>query len=250
MSNDFEKLKDIGVQKIHEQTNIPKKHVNAMIDKNFQNMHKVQLLGFISILEREYSLKLDELKSKASECFMDETEDFVSTEKLFTTSKRRNKYTKYYILLVALILIIVVISNSVEDKKFMDTPNIDIPNIEDTKITQEIATKIELPEVIEELKEEVAIKKVFKVMPNIKLWMGYIDLNTGKKRQKIFSDEFELDSNGHWLLSLGHGDVNFEINGELNKYKTKENLRFEYKNGELKKISYSEFLALNKGKKW
>ena len=248
MSNDFTTLKEIGAQKIHEQTHIPKKHVDAILDKKFHNMNKIQFLGFISILEREFSLKLGELKEVSSEYFVDNTEDMTSSEKLFIASKKRNLYAKYYILLAILILIIVAVSNTIKEEKVVVSPKID--NTKITQVTQKIVTKIDVPEDIEEFKEEIVVPKVLKIIPNVKLWMGYINLNTGKKFQKTFNDEFELDPDGHWLLTLGHGDVSFEINGKLDEYKTQKNLRFEYKNSELKKISYSEFLVLNKGEKW
>jgi len=80
--------------------------------------------------------------------------------------------------------------------------------------------------------------------------MGYIDLQTYKKYQKLFKDEIELDPNKEWLLSLGHGNVSFEINGELKEFNSKKNMRFIYKDSKLKEINLKEFMQLNKGSRW
>lgn len=48
----FEKLGTIGAQKINEKTHISKYHVQALLHNNFDDMTKIQFLGFVSILER------------------------------------------------------------------------------------------------------------------------------------------------------------------------------------------------------
>ncbi len=252
MSDGFEKLKEIGAQKIHEQTHIPKEHAHSIINKKFTKMNKIQYLGFISILEREYSIKLDGLKNSAKEYFQESEEDSNTTsKKLFVVPERKKSYTKYYILLAVLILILVAIFNTSTQEQSINTPSVDSKTTTQTTQIVETAQKIVAKEKPSEpIVKEEATPKVFKIIPNVKLWMGYSDLNTGKKQQKIFSDEFELDADGHWLLALGHGDVNFMVNGKLEEYKIQKNMRFEYKNNRLREVSYSEFLTLNKGEEW
>lgn len=91
MSDDFEKLKSIGVQKIHEATHIGRIHIQAMLNENFEEMSNVQLFGFISILEREYALDLSELRAKAKEFFKSNTLLFENRKKvkIFTASKKK-----------------------------------------------------------------------------------------------------------------------------------------------------------------
>lgn len=69
MSSDLEKLKEIGAQKIFEQTHITKEHIQAILHKSFEGLTKVQFQGFVSILEREYQVDLKDLKSDASEFY-------------------------------------------------------------------------------------------------------------------------------------------------------------------------------------
>lgn len=244
MSNGFEKLKEIGAQKIHEQTHIPKEYTYAIVDRNFQNMNKIQFLGFMSILEREYSIKLDDLKNEAIDYFEENTKTFTISKKVFLPAKKRKSFSKYYILLAVFILIFVALSNSSTVEKSIDAPKIDIDKIAQASL--DMATQIEEPVII----EDIPVSKTLKIIPDVELWMSYVNLNTGKKYQKVFSDELELDGDEHWLIKLGHGKVTFDINGGVDKYKSSRTLRFEYKNGNLKKLSYSEYSRLNKGKKW
>ena len=82
------------------------------------------------------------------------------------------------------------------------------------------------------------------------MWLGYVDLATYKKGQKIFSDEFSLDPSKDWILAFGHGRINIEINGIIKKFENPKNIRFSYIDGELKEISLEEFKGLNKGRRW
>lgn len=65
MGEDLEKLRAIGVQKIHEKTHIARKFVQDLLDENYSSMNFVQYNGFLSILEKEYKLDLSAMKQKA-----------------------------------------------------------------------------------------------------------------------------------------------------------------------------------------
>jgi len=108
--------------------------------------------------------------------------------------------------------------------------------------------------VVEEVKPEpvkvVEVEKSFKIIPKTELWIGYIDLSNHKKYQKLFKGELEIDPNKNWILTLGHGYVKVEINGEVEEFKDKMNIRLLYKDSKLSKINFKEFKKLNKGSKW
>jgi hypothetical protein len=94
MSTDYEKLKAIGAQKIHEATHIPRLHVQAILNKTYDDMTKIQFFGFISILEREYLLNLQELKEDSLVYF---NEISSNNNSLFLESKQKNNKAFYYI---------------------------------------------------------------------------------------------------------------------------------------------------------
>jgi len=246
----YEKLKEIGAQKLHEDTHIPKEHTRGLVSADFTNMNKIQFVGFISIVEREYGINLDSLKDKGLEYFKDNTKDFTIAKKLFVAPKRKKSLTKFYILAILAIFAFVIFSNLTPSLKTQEVEiSLDDTNIENA--TKSIAPKID--KVIEDEKAKKEAKRLaatFKIIPKALLWVGYINLDTGEKSQKTFEDELSLDPHAHWLLTLGHGNVDFEVNGELIPYETPRNLRFEYKDSKLRKIKLAEFIRLNKGEKW
>ena len=268
MSEHFDKLKKIGIQKIHENTHISRLHVEAILQEDFSAMTKIQLLGFISILEREYGLILDELKDTAIKHFKEIQEQHAGEEvKVFLAPKRKRNLTPLYITVVIFIFVsimfitmrassdkeeITVIDNTAIDsaKSYIEPepelePIIDTTPDENLTIKEPEAVKLEAQEVLE--KEEITS---FKIIPNAKVWLGYIDLNTYKKYQRTFKNEFDLDPSKDWILAFGHGNLKIEINGVIKKYKIKRNVRFSYVNGQLEEISLEKFKRLNKGNRW
>jgi len=312
----FEKLKEIGAQKIHEKTHITKQHVQAVLHESFENINRVQFIGFISILEREYEIELDDLKAKGLAYFKEESSrldsiDFAeNTKNIFIYPKKKRNLTPLYITIILLIFAVAAyfsltplssiskslniqqIDNSAienaknnitsmqqeavndENGSILDTNSSEKDNISihftepkiieseitetkiiDTKVIEPNSTKTEIIEqkTVEQKidQEEVTeIIKSFKIFPKAKLWLGYIDLQTFKKYQNVSSDKFDLDPNRDWLLSLGHGHVDIEINGEIKKFKDRKNIRLLYKDGKLTKIDFEKFKSLNKGSGW
>jgi len=275
MSSDFEQLQGIGIQKIHEQTHISREHVQSLLYGSFEGFTKIQFLGFISILQREYGLKLDDLKAKGLEYFEQNGEES-DEKKIFVVAKKKKSYKTIYIavfvILVSFGAFYSVVSSSkgvsemeqsvaVEPKNDMvdiEMPPLEENNtqsqkiIEDENITvaKEVIENKEKKEDIDSLDEpqiKATLPSDLKIITKTKLWIGYTDLSNNKKYQKLFSGELDLNGSKEWLLLLGHGYVDIEANGELQSFKTKKNLRFVYRDSTLKKITTKEFKAISKG---
>jgi len=253
------KLKDIGAQKIHEKTHISRQHVQAILHESFEDGHKIQFIGFMSILEREYSVDLSELKAKAAEYF-DEIEKHGTKKNVFVVPKKKKKFTVLYISVVIIIFIGVSAYSILTSTSALKTQNIKVQEL-NQETTEEIVSIVEdINETNSSLennesvvvfeKETIKEPRSLKVLPRTKVWMGYIDLETHKKYQKVFRDEFIMDISKNYIIVFGHGSVNIEIDGELKKFNDKNNLRFLYQDGELSRITYKEFKRLNKGRKW
>jgi len=273
MSEGMTKLKSIGAQKIHEQTHIARHHAQAIIHESFDDMNKIQFLGFVSILEREYSLNLDELRLIAEEHYSEENSNTQETPKVFVTPKRKKRYTLVYLAVAAIVFVIAVLvnmDNSSLSLKVKTEPlnNEAIDNakvnmqIADTEVTFEVVdenttlnmdenlTSSELNVTVEEIIPAVIVEKSFKIIADTKLWLGYMDIDTRAKKQKIFTGDFDLDPKKDWLLSLGHGYVNVEIDGEVTEFKSKYNMKLLYKNANITKITFKKYKEINRGSKW
>ncbi len=265
MNEDFQKLKDIGAQKIHEATHISKQHIQSILNESFENMSKVQFLGFISILEREFNVQLDDLKERGKEYFGGASLEQEEEEpKVFVAPAQKKNYTKLYIGIAAVIFLFVAIftlsniSSSSNDEiiESLDNSNIEtaqqaiVAPTQENNLSLQSSNDENISEVSMEEPQEKAVVKSLNVIPKVKLWMGYIDLSDYKKYQKLTAEEFSLDPQKEWLMSLGHGYVTFEIDGKLYEYNEKKNVKFHYIDGEIEKISAQEFKRLNRGNKW
>lgn len=345
MSENFEKLKRIGAQKIHEATHIPRVHIQAILNENFEDMNSVQLLGFIYVLEREYSLDLSDLRERAKEHFKNNRSTFKreNSASLFIVSKKRRNFTFIYILLALAVFIafafyniqskeseisnvdnsaITNAKNSIlvvtDDKNLSktdenSTQNSQLPTepiqvqqekaenptepiqqkdphqnssepikqpTQEPAKTAEAGVGITVPQTLikennvtidaNETKEavraesqdsvkvppqdssnkETAAQPSLKIVSKSKVWLGYIDLKNHRQNQKTFSGEFTLDASKNWLISLGHGFVDIEINGVATSFKKAQNIRFSYIDSKLKEIDAEEFKSLNRGTTW
>lgn len=264
MNEGFEKLKNMGAQKIHEQTHIAKHHVQAVLHESYDDLNKIQLLGFISILEREYGIDLSELRDRGVEYFNENIIVPTSQAKVFLTPKPKKILKKLYITVALVILVVgaIKIIPTMTTDSYYQVHEIDNSAIENAKSTiiksSLVAQEVETPIVDTSLNNEKAATEVidtgviesFSIIPKKELWIGYLNLETYRKRQTIINEEMTLDSSNDWLLSLGHGHVDFEINGKTIKYNVDRTIRLKYIDGNLKRIKFSEFKELNKGNKW
>jgi len=260
MNEELEQLQKIGAQKIHEQTHIPLLTVQALIHSSYDGFSRVQFLGFISILEREYKLELKVMRENGLTHFDvdEESED----EGVFVVTQKRQKKT--YLLVIALIIFIagilyqIFVVNKEEDVKIVDNAKIEemknsiSPLMESEKnssvllesSSKKVVTPIEKKEKIVEKPSSLTIESKSKV------WFGYIDFATNKRYQTTFHGSKTLDPKKSWLLMFGHGYVNIIINGVVHKFTSPKTVRFLYKNGELTEIDAREFKKLNRGRKW
>jgi hypothetical protein len=92
--------------------------------------------------------------------------------------------------------------------------------------------------------------KSLKIIPKNKVWIGYIDIKTNKKKQQTTENELVLDADKDWLLLFGHGNTDVEVNGKLEKFTSTQNMRFKYVDGNFSEITIDEFKVLNKDLKW
>ena len=184
MSEELDLLREIGAQKIYEETHIPLKHAQSVIHESFEGLTKVQFLGFISILEREYNEDFSSLRAKGIKYFDDEPEKEVMAAKVFVETKKGNKTTLAYILIAVVIFIFVAFSNFDSNSSKSIQTKVDNTTIESaqknlqlsdtdlnlTKQGAESVTVLEKVKVVEEVKlaKKVEILEVSKVVEGVK----------------------------------------------------------------------------------
>ena len=280
MNEGLEKLRSIGAQKIHEQTHIARRYVQALLHESFEGMQRVQLLGFISILEREYGVDLTSLRMSATEYFKIAEETMVKEEpsykkELLVSSK--NNHKKLYILfaLVAVLFVVVLLyfalqseSPAAKEENATLTMPQSSPQQSDAKHLnnennatllplEEKHVSIQKEEQNKEeqkqehiLKPEKSLTHTFTIIPKKKVWVGIIDLDSDKKRQKVITEPLELNASKEYLLIFGHGYIDMEVDGNKTNFKSPKSMKFLYRKGSLREIDNAEFKEYNKGKLW
>ena len=263
MSEGLEKLRSIGAQRIHEQTHIAHKYVQSLLHESFEGMQKVQLLGFISIMEREYGVDLTPLRESAIEYFEVVQEPSIEEgpsykKELLVSSKNDNK--KLYILLgiIAVIVVAAILYLNSQEQEETSTQKIKSETAVVSEPKEQVSAPLENNETnatssaVDEnaSKPEVVQQHSLSIIPRTKVWVGIIDLDTGKKRQKVISEPLELNASKNYLLTFGHGYINMEVDGNKTTFKDPQSIKFLYKDGTLKKIGITEFKEYNKGKLW
>jgi hypothetical protein len=276
MSEDLNRLKEIGAQKIYEDTHIALKHVQSVIHESFEGLNRVQFMGFISILEREYRIDLSQLKKDGIAYFDSTNPKENINQGVFVSPKRTKKFTLVYII-IAVILFALVAFFSLENQDTSEVTKLDDTTIESVQKTMEPKDLIKplsvkedinntnlvdtnmsvsatpvVEKTIEEVVEEkkAIVPQSLQIKPLSKLWIGYIDAKKRVKKQSVIKKTLSLDPTKEWLLSLGHGNVEIEIDGKVQKFHSTQSVRFIYKDGKLKQLSIDEFKKLNKGRLW
>jgi hypothetical protein len=267
MSEARDRLRSIGAQKISEDTHIPIGHVEAILQERFEGLSKVQFIGFISILERDYGVDMSETREHCQEHFqekIDENETMVD-DVVLGNSKKKNMTIVYIVGAILLFLIAIFYTTQAANKK-LETAIEEHNNTlkeEHKTVLADINTSLSavkeanvsagdhnVSSVVVETPEPKAIQHSFEISPRMKVWLGYIDVATNKKYQKTFQGNLELDPNKEWLLYFGHGFIDVEIDGKLTKFSDKDTLRLHYEDGKIEKISKREFKRLNRGNAW
>lgn len=246
MNEGFDKLIEIGAQKIHEATHIARAHVQAILDENFEHLNSIQFSGFISILEREYNIDLSELRHDGMTYFNAKTPEVKvdNKVKVFVHSKKKGNLNILYLVIGVLVFIVFTFmsqsTNSSENSDVVIVDNSAIDSAQ-TYISSDINNTV--------VEQEQEIQ-LLKITATNEVWLGYIDLDTSDKKQTTITNEFTLDPSKNWLLVFGHGQINIEVNGDVQEYTSSRTARFSYINGELKKIRLDEFKRLNRGSAW
>ena len=269
MREEIEQLKNIGSQNIYAQTHIALHHIDNLIDGKYDDFSRVQFIGFISILEKEYNITLVAIRADGLAYFDGvEAQDDVD-HGVFVTAKKKKKLAFLYLLIAAVIVIVVGFFSLQEDKTSIIKPvsNTTIEKVQkilpvavninnDTNISEVNVTQpsVEMQEKVVAVEKVTAVEKSvvhsLVIHPRERVWFGYIDVVSGKKHQTTTRKEITLDPSKEWLFAFGHGNVNINIDGKEKHFSSVKSIRFHYKDANLTQLNVNEFKKLNKGHIW
>lgn len=162
MDNDIKVLKQIGLQEVCKRTHIEVKQLEYMINNQYEKLNKINTIGFIKIISREYKIDLSDWLEGFYEYWYDnKAEEDAKKEKIFVRAKSERSYKR----IVWFILFIFLISGVVAIFSIFKI-DIDIASlINKTKIDVQIAGYQSAP-VVQEAAKSLGVKVEERVVEN------------------------------------------------------------------------------------
>jgi len=265
----FEDLQSLGANVIHEQTHIARSKLELVLNKVFSDLTRVQFMGFISILEREYSIDLSGIRQEYDE-FMQTHPDVVIQKKSVILQAQSRSRQKWVLGGVVAITLLIAIGSMIqgrlsiapsEEVMQLSSANVEVVDenmgIAPLEINTTVVTPIMEANVTAVKQDSNAstksvetIDNAISIKPTVKVWMGTLDLTTGAKSQKTTMDPIVLDKSKNTLYMFGHGRLEIVTPEGMKILKDRNTVWFTYENGHLKQINETEFVAKNNGATW
>lgn len=259
----FEDLQELGAGKIHERTHISRHKLDLLLNKSFGELNRLQVMGFISILEREYLLDLTSLREEY-DAFVQIHPEVVQPKASVILQAASNTRKKWIIGSgVAIIVLIAMgifmqgkLANFPEDEMIqLSTAEVEVPEENLTVVAETNSSEMNTTTVEQNTSNKpihtismdantVMIKPIFNV------WVGMIDINTSTKSEKVTKDPIILEGNKDILLVFGHGRLEVNTPQGSKTMRDKNMVYFAYENGILSPINAAEFKVKNNGNSW
>ncbi|OYZ64086.1 MAG: hypothetical protein B7Y17_03805 [Sulfuricurvum sp. 24-42-5] len=265
----FEDLQNLGANVIHEQTHIARSKLELVLNKSFADLTRVQFMGFISILEREYGIDLSGIRQEYDEFVQLHPDVVIQKESVILQAQSRSRQ-KWILGAIVAITLLIVIGSMIqgwlsiapsEEVIQLSSGNVEVADENVGTAPVEINATVLSPIVeanFTALKRELnistksvtTIENGISIKPTVKVWIGILDLATGAKSQKTTTDPIVLDKSKNTLYMFGHGRLEIVTPDGTKILKDRNAVWFTYENGQLKQINEAEFSVKNNGVTW
>ncbi len=272
----FKDLQELGCSSIHESTHIARSKVDQILNKSFGDMNRVQFMGFISILEREYQINLDDLRAEFDE-YVDFHPDIAVTKQSIILQAQSHSKKWWLIGILALIIVLIIIAGKMqsslgsspkEDVLQLSSASVQVVevnttlvspldvNASDINTTEANSTTAFAAVTIDGNQSESTkssgtdLGKIITIIPLNKVWIGTMDLKTGVKTQKVTDQPITMENTKDSLLMFGHGRLMLVDSDKNSTLDERDTVWFLYEKGRLYQLSHSQFRAKNRGANW
>ncbi len=96
-------LEEIGLKKVSDETHIEQKYIKYMVDCDFDRLNRINTLGFVKILSREYNINLDNWVTAFEEYWQENRLSPEDDEKIFIVMDTGKKSKKFFLLVLFII---------------------------------------------------------------------------------------------------------------------------------------------------
>ena len=242
--------------------------------KAYGEIGRVQFMGYISILEREYGINLNEIKEEYK-AFYNDNVDMMTPKPSVILQATSNSKPKWVVAGIGLIALLIVggyilqgklTTAPQEDVMHLTTAAVEVvdqnsdANVTDRNETNTSAVTVAAPEVVPvpapDLNKSVKPAKTLvsakelSILPKYKVWYGIIDVANGEKTQGVTKDPITIDTAKNLLIVMGHGRVEITYPDGKTQLDDRNTVYFASEQGAMKQITHKEFLERNGGKGW
>jgi hypothetical protein len=272
--NTFEDLQALGIEKVHEQTHISRDKLELVMGKAYGEIGRVQFMGYISILEREYGIDLNGIKEEYK-AFYNDNADMLAPKPSVILQANSNSKPKWVVAGIGLIALLIVggyilqgklTTAPQEDVMHLTTAAVEVvdqnsdANVSDLNETNTSVAPVAVPEVAPVLAPDMnksvkpaktlVLVKELSILPKYKVWYGIIDVASGEKTQGVTKDPITIDTAKNLLIVMGHGRVEIAYPDGKTQLDDRNTVYFASEQGAMKQITHKEFLERNGGKNW
>lgn len=272
--NALEKLKAMGAEKIREATKLDLGRIEDILEKRFEKIAPVRAKGFISMLEKEFSL---DLSSWLEEYHQFQAQKNGSKEKQKPQHSQEQNHTWFWVACVGLLIVGGGLLYWISSQTPQSTSPQPLKSLQTQEEAVEIIPSQESVEqegvVVEEEVDKIApmqeVRKepseygesIFPQIPyneenilfitaNSPLWVGIINLDTQKRVSKT-KKEFEIPLDKQLLINIARGGFSVSLDDEEKVFGGYKPIYLIHtKEGGLKEITKEEFVLLNGGVEW
>lgn len=282
----LEKLKQIGINKIREDTKLDVVKISDILEKRFDKLDYVRARGFINILERQYKLDLSDWLKEYRQHFPEEkneSEEELEKER-YKQAVKQKRLTLIIVTSVLFLIFLYVVSQIFWSKKNKQS----FSQVQETRYEESVENEGEdlqkemqqdeekSQTVVEnsnaEQEKALELKQIDKPISQLgtslfhgfsfdpenvlylsfqkPVWVGVINL-TNKKRITQIKQEFEMALDADLIFYIAYGVFTATVNEDEKQFYTyKPVFLIHTRDGGLKQITKEEFTSLNGGVEW
>jgi hypothetical protein len=265
----FEDLQALGTEKIHEQTHISRDKIELVMSKAYAEIGRVQFMGYISILEREYGIDLSGIKEEYT-AFYQNNAAMLAPKASVILQATSNSKPKWILAGLATIGLLIgggyllqgKLSTSPQEELLNLTTSklevvnevkeVNVSDTNETNITLPVAQPVITADINKSAKpiKPLISSKELSILPKYKVWYGMIDTASGEKTQNVTKEPILIDTTKSLLIIMGHGRVEIQYPEGKTLLDDKNTVYFLCEQGSLKQITQKEFMERNGGKNW
>lgn len=266
----LQKLREIGVNKINQDTKLSISVIENILEKRFDKIQRIWVVGFLAILEREYGVDLSEWLQEYDAYRAQNVPDTIDTYKIkeLELDMRQHDISHKRFLLFKQILFIllglcaVVVFFFIKIFSFSDTGRADYNIVEkpleqsSESKQQDIYTQLNLPQIQEENKNietgkftkdnetQVQAGEVL-ITPKGELWFQVLNIATKAKRNRTIKGPYLLKLPAQKsIIIFAHKGFELKYKGKTQKFDGQGPIRFIIENNSLKYIRYADYLRI------